>query len=102
MAYKPTGYPTGRPRKGEIRPETKQGKACREWRERNREKNLEMQRMYNQKFREEQPERWAEIQRGVRLRKKGWDGTKLSVGMLKVNIELGRNKDQVILAQVDS
>jgi len=102
MAYKPTGYKKGRPRKGEIRPETPGGKANARWRRKNPEKSAEINREGNRKFVREKRERWDEIQRGVRLRKKGWDGTKLIVGDSCVNIKLGKNQFQVILVQADS
>jgi hypothetical protein len=80
MAYKPTGYKPGRPRKGEIRPETPGGKASEKWRKANYERALELGRASNERFRESSPYRWAEIQRDYRLRKKGWGTTKLIGG----------------------
>lgn len=73
MSYKPTGYPIGRPRKGEVRPLTARMIARRQWYQDNIEREQERQRLANEKFREEQPERWAEIQRGVRIRAKQWN-----------------------------
>lgn len=100
MAYAPTGYKPGRPRKGEIRPETKTGKASAKWREQNYERALELGRAQNERFREQNPWRWAEIQRNVALRKEGWGTTKLYVkpSMVVVsNVEPGK----VIIAQTD-
>jgi len=101
MAYAPTGYKPGRPRKGEIRPETPGGKAAAEWRAKNHDRALELGRAQNERFREQNPWRWAEIQRAVTLRRKGWGKTTLAVtdeGDIRITYE---DANQVILAQLD-
>jgi len=106
MGYGPTGYKPGRPRKGEIRPETPGGKQAASWRERNYERSIEIVRESHERFREQRPERVKEIQRGVVLRRKGWGDVKLipaemtnydGTGVIAVGGEPG----QAIIIQVD-
>ena len=84
--YVPTGYPTGRPRRGEVRPLTAKMKALRAWRAANREHVLEQNREHQRKWRANNPERYAEIQRNVRLRKKQWDEAKEYRGLPEVYV----------------
>lgn len=97
----PTGYKPGRPRKGEIRPETPQGKRNAIWREKNYERAKEINRNSTTKFKLNHPERVKEIDKGVILRKKGWAGTKLSVATDAVIINR-KNQAQEIIVQVDA
>ena len=71
--YKPTGYPRGRPRKGELRPISPQAEACAEWRAKNYDHWLEKNREYQANWRAKNLERSREISRGTRIRKKKWD-----------------------------
>jgi hypothetical protein len=73
MAYTPTGYPRGRPRKGELRPTSPAAVKLAEWRERNYDHWIEMNREYQREWRAKNPERSKEISRGTRIRKKKWE-----------------------------
>ena len=87
MAYQPTGYPKGRPRRGEIRPLTKKTIARREWYYDHLDREQARNRAANLKFRIEQPERWKEINASSKLRAKLWDkkkNRKLSRGIQKL------------------
>lgn len=100
----PTGYKKGRPRKGEIRPETPGGKQKAEWREKNHERSLEINRASTAKLLAEDPnypERVRNYLKAYYLRKKGWAGTKLSVATDAVVVDR-KNPKQVILVQVDA
>jgi hypothetical protein len=69
---KPTGFPRGRPRKGEIRPVTPGGLASAKWREENYELYLKRNREYSVKWRAKNPERAREIGQSYRNRARLW------------------------------
>jgi hypothetical protein len=73
MAYKPTGYPRGRPRKGELRPTSPAAVKLAEWRERNYDHWIETNREYQREWRAKNPERSKEIDRNAQIRKKKWE-----------------------------
>ncbi len=86
--YVPTGYPRGRPRKGEIRPLSKPAKWQRKWRAENPELARKKSRVESAKWRAENPERYAMHQRNYLLRKKGWEEATEYRGLPDVKVEL--------------
>lgn len=66
--YTPTGFPLGRPRMGETRPETTAILARRKYREANREKLNEQNRIFVAQWRAKNPERAKQSQKMSRLR----------------------------------
>lgn len=67
--HKPTGYPKGRPRLGEVRPTTPGGIESKQWREANPELYLERNREYTRRWRANNYERVIEIEKNTVLRK---------------------------------
>lgn len=77
-AYKPTGYPKGRPRKGEIRPPTPGGLKQRRFRESQvkklgREAFNKLRADYQRRWRDDHLERAWEISRSSYLRRRAWE-----------------------------
>jgi len=77
MAFTPTGYKPGRPRKGEIRPLTPAMTIRNKWKAANYELALEIQRESARKLKEHDPEYFDRAAKAYRLRKKGWGDIKL-------------------------
>jgi len=103
MAWtKATGYKRGRPRKGEIRPETPGGKAAEKWRRENPERAAEINRAGQIKFKEHSYEKTLANARDSYRRLKDWRSTKLSFGNDAIDIHWGSNNDQVINCQIDA
>jgi hypothetical protein len=72
MTYKPTGFPRGRPRKGEFRPRSPRAESIMKWRKKNYEYWLEKNREYQANWRSTNRERSKEISRNCYVRKKAW------------------------------
>lgn len=70
--YKPTGFPRGRPRKGEIRPYSPNAANQQCYREGHREHWLEKNREYQANWRANNLERAREIGRNSRRHAKLW------------------------------
>lgn len=70
MAYKPTGYPPGRPRKGEVRPDTPKKAAARAYYERNKsdEEFLERRREAVREWYWRDPEHALALSRASKIR----------------------------------
>ncbi len=86
MPYKSNGFPIGRPRRGEIRPETDAAKRAREWSRRAR-KNPAYRRaavMYIQLLRLAFPKHMKVIEDGVLARKKSWEKARGKVGRVLI------------------
>jgi hypothetical protein len=73
--YKPTGFPRGRRRKGEVRPFSPNAEKQQRYRSTHRDHWLEKNREYQAAWREENYERSNEIARNARLCKKMWKTT---------------------------
>lgn len=80
MAYVPTGFPRGRPRKGEIRPPTPGGVQQAKWRERqlalNPEEYRAQQAMYQQLWHLANPGAKAKSQKAYEQREVHWQAVK--------------------------
>lgn len=79
--YKPTGFPPGRPRKGELRPLTINGVYQAKYREKMRQdpKWLLHQALYQQLRRLEYPESYKKIAKNYRIRSKIWSQSQIRV-----------------------
>jgi hypothetical protein len=71
--YQKTGYPRGRPRKGELRPVSKNAARCQLWRQEHLDHWREKNREYQANWRAANLERSNEIARNTYHRKKAWD-----------------------------
>lgn len=71
-SYKPTGFPVGRPRNGEIRPETPQSIAAAKYREDNRYWLLALNRVRVAEWRAANPERALQHSRNKAARDKAY------------------------------
>lgn len=67
-----TGFPPGRPRKGELRPVSVGALKCQAWRMKNLEYYREKNRMYQRIWRSNNLERSREIKRNSDKRKRAW------------------------------
>jgi hypothetical protein len=73
MAYEKTGFPRGRPRKGELRPASPNAENQARWRAKNAEYYRVINRNYQSEWVAANPERAREIKRNTYLRKKLWE-----------------------------
>lgn len=76
--YKKTGYPRGRPRKGEIRPPSPNAIACANYRARRLAVEPEWREVLNEyqsKWRASNLDRSRAQKRAANLRKKAWDNS---------------------------
>ena len=76
MSYKPTGYKPGRPRMGEMRPSNPNAEACKRYYHDRCDRDPFYKAQLAEKalnWRNENPERAREIERGVARRKREWD-----------------------------
>jgi hypothetical protein len=108
MAYPPTGYKRGRPRKGEIRPESPSQALRNKWNEANPELFISSRRAAKLKHHMLHPEAKAAYQKSFLLRQAGWKGTTIGVPMFDlphhqsgVLITRGFDHEQVINVAID-
>lgn len=86
MSYVPTGFPRGRPRKGELRPQTYGAKKQAEWRAKQKAANdlyLLEQALYQQFWRLENIEKRRAQARAYYYRRKSWAA---HTGLPKVSV----------------
>ena len=75
MSYQPTGYPRGRPRKGEIRPPSPNAINIAKYRKRRHERDPEWKAVLaaqQAEWKANNSERSKEISRNTKIRAKSW------------------------------